>query len=186
MEDHGPCGTHHASWNQDPTRFVRRRDGAQPRQGLRSQARVRRLRWRRKLRRSGRIVRRRSGRERTAVGDRRDRLRPLHDLPPRPVDRSQKVPIITWGNGTCAKTEDYGALLRYVASQGFFVVAANSRWVGGGNNAMTRALDFAFAATADARALTTTTSTRLKSARWAIPKVAWRRSLRRATCASTP
>ncbi|HET6339322.1 MAG TPA: hypothetical protein VFG30_39175, partial [Polyangiales bacterium] len=87
------------------------------------------------------------------------------------MDRSQKVPIITWGNGTCAKTEDYGALLRYVASQGFFVVAANSRWVGGGNNAMTRALDFAFAATADARALTTTTSTRLKSARWAIPKV---------------
>jgi hypothetical protein len=62
----------------------------------------------------------------------------------------QKIPIITWGNGTCAKTEGYGALLRYVASQGFFVVAANSRWVGGGNNAMTRALDFAFAATADA------------------------------------
>lgn len=61
----------------------------------------------------------------------------------------QKVPIITWGNGTCAKTEGYGALLRYVASHGFFVVAANSRWVGSGNRAMTRALDFAFAATAD-------------------------------------
>jgi hypothetical protein len=63
----------------------------------------------------------------------------------------QKYPIITWGNGTCAKTEGYGALLRYVASQGFFVVAANSRWVGSGNNAMTKALDFAFAATADAQ-----------------------------------
>lgn len=63
----------------------------------------------------------------------------------------EKVPIITWGNGTCAKTEGYGALLRYVASHGFFIVAANSRWVGGGNNAMTKALDFAFAATADSK-----------------------------------
>jgi hypothetical protein len=60
-----------------------------------------------------------------------------------------KVPIITWGNGTCAKTEGYGALLRYVASHGFFVVAANSRWVGSGNSAMTKALDYAFAATED-------------------------------------
>jgi hypothetical protein len=61
----------------------------------------------------------------------------------------EKVPIITWGNGTCAKTEGYGALLRYVASHGFFVVAANSRWVGG-NGAMTKGLDFAFAAAKDA------------------------------------
>jgi hypothetical protein len=61
----------------------------------------------------------------------------------------EKVPIITWGNGTCAKTEGYGALLRYVASHGFFVIAANSRWVGG-NGAMTRALDFAEAANEDA------------------------------------
>ena len=37
-----------------------------------------------------------------------------------------KVPIITWGNGTCAKTEGYGALLRYVASHGYIVVAANA------------------------------------------------------------
>lgn len=60
----------------------------------------------------------------------------------------EKVPIITWGNGTCAKTEGYGTLLRYVASHGFFVVAANSRWVGG-NGAMTKGLDFAFAAAKD-------------------------------------
>jgi hypothetical protein len=61
----------------------------------------------------------------------------------------EQVPVITWGNGTCAKTEGYGALLRYVASQGFFVIAANSRWVGSGNNAMTKALDFVEAATKD-------------------------------------
>ena len=35
-----------------------------------------------------------------------------------------KVPVITWGNGTCAQPEGYGALLRYVASFGYFVVAA--------------------------------------------------------------
>jgi hypothetical protein len=60
----------------------------------------------------------------------------------------EKYPIITWGNGTCAKPEGYGALLRYVASHGFFVIAANSRWVGG-NGAMTKALDYAFAANDD-------------------------------------
>ncbi len=60
----------------------------------------------------------------------------------------EKVPIITWGNGTCAKTEGYGTLLRYVASHGFFVIAANSRWTGG-NGAMTKALDFAQAANED-------------------------------------
>jgi hypothetical protein len=47
-----------------------------------------------------------------------------------------------------AKPEGYGALLRYVASHGFFVFAANSRWVGG-NGAMTKALDFAEAANDD-------------------------------------
>lgn len=60
----------------------------------------------------------------------------------------ETYPIITWGNGTCAQPEGYGALLRHVASHGFFVVAANSRWVGS-NSAMTKALDFAFAANAD-------------------------------------
>jgi len=60
------------------------------------------------------------------------------------------VPVITWGNGTCAPPESYGALLRYVASYGFFVVAANSRQVGSGSPApMLHALDFAAAANKD-------------------------------------
>jgi hypothetical protein len=62
----------------------------------------------------------------------------------------QKLPIITWGNGTCAQPEGYGALLRYVASYGYFIVAANSRWVGqmdskSGKMPMSRALDYVFA-----------------------------------------
>lgn len=60
----------------------------------------------------------------------------------------ETYPIITWGNGTCAQPEGYGALLRHVASHGFFVIAANSRWVGS-NGAMTKALDYAFAANED-------------------------------------
>jgi hypothetical protein len=61
-----------------------------------------------------------------------------------------KLPVITWGNGTCAQPEGYGALLRYVASYGYFVVAANSRWVQSGTPApMLHALDFAAAANAD-------------------------------------
>ena len=43
---------------------------------------------------------------------------------------SKPVPVITWGNGTCAQPEGYGALLRYVASYGYFVIAANERQVG--------------------------------------------------------
>ncbi|HTB75466.1 MAG TPA: hypothetical protein VK762_19580 [Polyangiaceae bacterium] len=58
------------------------------------------------------------------------------------------VPVITWGNGTCAQPEGYGALLRYVASYGFFVIAANSREVGTGAD-MLHALDYAAAANAD-------------------------------------
>ncbi|MGH7434361.1 MAG: hypothetical protein ACRENE_01660 [Polyangiaceae bacterium] len=65
---------------------------------------------------------------------------------------STPVPVITWGNGTCAPPESYGALLRYVASYGFFVVAANSREVGSGSPApMLRALDFAEAANKDSK-----------------------------------
>jgi hypothetical protein len=60
------------------------------------------------------------------------------------------VPIITWGNGTCAQPEGYGALLRYVASYGFFVIAANSREVGTGAD-MLKALDYAAAANEDAK-----------------------------------
>ena len=63
---------------------------------------------------------------------------------------SGPVPVITWGNGTCAQPEGYGALLRYVASYGYVVVAANSRWVGSGTPApMLHALDYAAAANAD-------------------------------------
>jgi hypothetical protein len=66
---------------------------------------------------------------------------------------SNPVPVITWGNGTCAQPEGYGALLRYVASYGYFVIAANSRSVGSrnsdGSEPMLKALDFAAAANAD-------------------------------------
>jgi hypothetical protein len=63
---------------------------------------------------------------------------------------SGPVPVLTWGNGTCAQPEGYGALLRYIASYGFFVVAANSREVGSGSPPpMLRALDYAAAANAD-------------------------------------
>ena len=63
-------------------------------------------------------------------------------------NEGETVPIIIWGNGTCAWPEAYGALLRYVASHGFFVVAANSRWVGDAV-ALEKGLDFAFAANDD-------------------------------------
>ena len=66
---------------------------------------------------------------------------------------SGPVPVITWGNGTCAQPEGYGALLRYVASFGYVVVAANSRQVGtanaDGTQPMLKALDFIAAANAD-------------------------------------
>ena len=59
-----------------------------------------------------------------------------------------KLPVITWANGTCAQPEGYGVLLRYVASYGFFVIAANSREVGTGKEAL-HALDYAKAANED-------------------------------------
>jgi hypothetical protein len=60
----------------------------------------------------------------------------------------EKYPVITWGNGTCAQPEGYSALLRYVASQGFVVIAPNSRYVGSGNE-QRKAVDFAVAANKD-------------------------------------
>jgi hypothetical protein len=60
----------------------------------------------------------------------------------------EKFPILTWGNGTCAQPEGYGALLRYIASHGFFIVAANNRWVGGATE-MLRGVDFALQANGD-------------------------------------
>lgn len=67
--------------------------------------------------------------------------------PARWVD-GEKYPVVLWGNGTCAEPESYAALLRYVASQGFFVIAPNARWVGGGSELL-HALDFAAAANGD-------------------------------------
>jgi hypothetical protein len=63
---------------------------------------------------------------------------------------SAPVPVITWGNGTCAQPEGYGALLRYVASFGYFIVAPNMRWVSSdAPPPMTHALDYAAAANKD-------------------------------------
>ncbi|HVU02216.1 MAG TPA: hypothetical protein VHE30_10700 [Polyangiaceae bacterium] len=59
-----------------------------------------------------------------------------------------KIPVLSWGNGTCAQPEGYGTLLRYIASNGFFVVAANSREVGTGAE-LRHAIDFAAAANED-------------------------------------
>ncbi len=61
---------------------------------------------------------------------------------------SGTIPVLSWANGTCAQPESYGGLLRYVASQGFFIVAANSREVGTGVE-QTHAIDFAAAANDD-------------------------------------
>jgi len=55
------------------------------------------------------------------------------------------VPVLSWGNGTCAQPEGYGALLRYVASYGFVVVAPNTRQTGTGA-ALRKGLDFMAAA----------------------------------------
>jgi hypothetical protein len=56
----------------------------------------------------------------------------------------EKLPLIVWGDGTCAWPEAYGPLLRYIASYGFVIVAPNSRWVGDGSQ-MKKGLDFMFA-----------------------------------------
>jgi len=73
----------------------------------------------------------------------------LHTLyRPATLVEGETYPIITWGNGTCAAPEGYGALLRYVASHGFFVIAPNSRWVGSGD-AQRKGIDFMLAANED-------------------------------------
>ncbi|HMI90701.1 MAG TPA: hypothetical protein VK509_05025 [Polyangiales bacterium] len=60
------------------------------------------------------------------------------------MPEGEKFPVITWGNGTCAMPEGYGPLLRYVASFGYIVVAANNREVAGGEP-MTLGIDYLFA-----------------------------------------
>ena len=69
-------------------------------------------------------------------------------------EEGKTYPILTWGNGTCAMPEGYGALLRYIASYGYVIFAANSRQVSDLTitpKPMVRALDFAFAANEDAK-----------------------------------
>jgi hypothetical protein len=61
---------------------------------------------------------------------------------------SGKIPVLSWGNGTCAQPEGYGGLLRYIASHGFFVVASNSREVLTGVEQL-HALDYVASANGD-------------------------------------
>jgi hypothetical protein len=51
---------------------------------------------------------------------------------PKNMVPGQLYPILSWANGTCAKTNGYHALLNHLASHGFIVVATNSRYTGGG------------------------------------------------------
>ena len=61
----------------------------------------------------------------------------------------ETYPVITWGNGTCGQAGGYGVMLSTLASHGFVIFAANSRWTDGGNDEMLHALDFAKAANED-------------------------------------
>jgi hypothetical protein len=64
----------------------------------------------------------------------------------------ETFPLIVWANGVCMKPEDYGAMLRHVASHGFLVVASNHPYPGT-VTAIESALDFMFAANGDASSL---------------------------------
>src|SRR5262249_46580133 len=66
--------------------------------------------------------------------------------PARWVD-GERFPVLVWGNGTCTQPRVYGALLRYIASNGFVVIAPNSRQIRTGD-ALKHAIDFAEAADA--------------------------------------
>jgi hypothetical protein len=55
--------------------------------------------------------------------------------------------VLSWANGTCAKTTGYDALLQHLASHGFIVIATNSRYTGSGV-AQLRGIDFLAAETA--------------------------------------
>jgi pimeloyl-ACP methyl ester carboxylesterase len=61
----------------------------------------------------------------------------------------ETYPVITWGNGTCGQTHGYHTLLATLASYGYVVVAANSRFTDSNSKVMLRALDFAQAANSD-------------------------------------
>lgn len=61
----------------------------------------------------------------------------------------ETYPVITWGNGTCGQVLGYAPLLAKLASHGYVVIAANSRFTDGGNDEMLKALDFAKAENAN-------------------------------------
>lgn len=65
------------------------------------------------------------------------------------MKEGEKYPVITWGNGTCGQSGGYAALLATLASHGYVIFAANSRFTDAGNNEMLKALDFAKAANED-------------------------------------
>lgn len=60
---------------------------------------------------------------------------------PKDMVEGQLYPILSWANGTCAKTNGYDALLSHLASHGFIVVATNSRYTGSGKFQL-RAVDY--------------------------------------------
>jgi hypothetical protein len=70
---------------------------------------------------------------------------------PAQFEEGKTYPVLTWGNGTCALPEGYGKLLRHVASHGFIIVAANTRWTAGSGASapMIRAIEWALKANAD-------------------------------------
>lgn len=65
------------------------------------------------------------------------------------MHEGEKFPVITWGNGTCGQSGGYAGLLATLASHGFVVFAANSRFTDAGNNEMLKALDLAKATNED-------------------------------------
>jgi hypothetical protein len=79
-------------------------------------------------------------------------LKDVHDLDfdkftvfyPGAMPDGEKFPLITWGNGTCAMPEGYGTLLRYVASYGYIIIAANDLATSTGAS-MLKGIDFMLA-----------------------------------------
>jgi hypothetical protein len=65
----------------------------------------------------------------------------------------EKYPVITWGNGTCGQSGGYASMLATLASHGFVVFAANSRFTDAGNKEMLKALDFAKSANEDPKSI---------------------------------
>jgi hypothetical protein len=60
---------------------------------------------------------------------------------PENMEEGKLYPIVSWANGTCAKVSGYDALLSHVASHGFIVIAAHSRYTASGQ-AQLRGVDF--------------------------------------------